>query len=180
MNSLTTLVASMWENGMTLPCYRSLDCSQIYRDQYWHNSLPLCIYGDPACPSSIHLQAPFSRQNLKPNPINCKAMSQTRVSVECLFNQEFGRRWMSKERKSIWTVRVINGCDGLEYWNFGFWGMVKIFLISVGVSYEGGIIFYVHFPILKCKISKFREILLAAPSFSIFTFSDLRYMQGFK
>ena len=52
----------------------------------WQSAL--CIYGDPAYPSSFHLQAPFSRQNLTPNPVNYnKAMSQTRVPVEWLFNE---------------------------------------------------------------------------------------------
>ena len=59
MNSLVILVAPM-----IVPCYTCLGCSQIYRDQYWHNNQPLCIYGDPAYPLSIHLQATFSRQNL--------------------------------------------------------------------------------------------------------------------
>ena len=88
MDSLVTLVAPMWVNGMIVPCHTSLGCSRIYRDQYWHNNQPLCIYGDPAYPSSFHLQAPFSRQNLTPNPVNYnKAMSQTRVPVEWLFNE---------------------------------------------------------------------------------------------
>ena len=36
------------------------------------------------------------------------------------------------------------------------------------------------YPILKWKISKIQKFLPAAPSFSMFTFSDLRWMQGFK
>ena len=73
---------------MIVPCHTSLGCSRIYRDQYWHNNQPLCIYGDPAYPSSFHLQAPFSRQNLTPNPVNYnEAMSQTRVPVESLFSE---------------------------------------------------------------------------------------------
>ena len=46
---------------------------------------PLCIYGDPAYPIRVHLQAPFF------NPITAnqkafnKSMSQVRVSVEWLF-----------------------------------------------------------------------------------------------
>ena len=41
-------------------------------------------------------------------------------------------------------------------------------------------LFSIHFLILKCKIQKFKNVLPAAPSFSIFTFSDLRKMQSFK
>ena len=40
----------------------SLGCSQIYRDQHWHNNQPLRIYGNPAYPLSIHLQAPDMSQ----------------------------------------------------------------------------------------------------------------------
>ena len=72
---------------MTVPCHTSLLCPRIYRDQYWHDNQPLWIYGDPAYRSWFHLQVPFSRQNLTPNPVNYnKAMSQTQVSVEWLFN----------------------------------------------------------------------------------------------
>ena len=88
MDSLVTLVAPMWVNGMIVPCHTSLGCSRIYRDQYWHNNQPLCIYGDPAYSSSFQLLASFSRQNLKPNPVNYnKAVSQIRVPVEWLFNE---------------------------------------------------------------------------------------------
>ena len=88
MDSLVNLVAPMWVNGMIVPCHTSLGCSRIYRDQYWHNNQPLCIYGDPAYSSSFHLLASFSRQNLTPNPVNYnKAVSQIRVPVEWLFNE---------------------------------------------------------------------------------------------
>ena len=61
----------------------------------------------------------------------------------------------------------------MEFRNFGFLREVKIFLMSVvGLSYEGvgegGYIylaevssFYVHFPILKCKILKIQSFLLS-------------------
>ena len=88
MDSMVTLVAPMWVNGMIVPCHTSLGCSRIYRDQYWHNNQPLCIYGDPAYPSSFHLQAPFSRKSLTPNPVNYnKTMSQTGVPIEWLSNE---------------------------------------------------------------------------------------------
>ena len=88
MDSLVTLVAPVQVNGMIVPCYTSLGYSQIYRDQYWHNNQPPCIYGDPAYPLSIHIQAPFSRQNLTPNSVNCNnAMSQNWDYVVWLFNE---------------------------------------------------------------------------------------------
>ena len=40
--------------------------------------------------------------------------------------------------------------------------------------------FYVHFPILKCKVLKIQKFLPVEPSFSIFPYSDLRYMQCFR
>ena len=65
----------------------------------------------------------------------------------------------------------------LEFWIFWFFGEVKIFLISEG---EGGIFIWgrsVHSPSILLKTQR---ILPVAPSFSIFTLSDWRYMQGFK
>ena len=54
----------------------------------WHNNQPLCIYGDPAYPLSVHLQTPYQGQNLTPNQKNYnKAMSQVRVTVEWLFGE---------------------------------------------------------------------------------------------
>lgn len=57
-----------------------------------HNAIsptgqPLCVYGDPAYPLRVHLQAPF-RQGVRFTPQMCaynKSMSEVRVSVEWLF-----------------------------------------------------------------------------------------------
>ena len=57
-----------------------------------HNAIsptgqPLCVYGDPAYPLWVHLQAPF-RQGVRFTPQMCahnKCMSEVRVSVEWLF-----------------------------------------------------------------------------------------------
>ena len=48
---------------------------------------PLCVYGDPAYPLRVHLQAPF-REGVRFTPQMCaynKSMSEVRVSVEWLF-----------------------------------------------------------------------------------------------
>ena len=47
---------------------------------------PMCIYGDPAYPQRVHLQAPFRNANLTPmmKEFNT-AMSSVRVTVEWLF-----------------------------------------------------------------------------------------------
>ena len=54
----------------------------------WYNNQSFCNYCDIAYTLSIHLQAPFSRQNLTPNQVKYnKAMNETWVSVEWLFNE---------------------------------------------------------------------------------------------
>ena len=52
----------------------------------WNGIEPLCIYGDPAYPLSVHLQAPYRAANIN-NHMNDynKAMSKVRVTVEWLF-----------------------------------------------------------------------------------------------
>ena len=52
----------------------------------WYNNTPLCIYGDPAYPLSVHLQAPFRGAALNQDEKDYnKAMSGVRVTVEWLF-----------------------------------------------------------------------------------------------
>ena len=51
---------------------------QQLQQHAWHNQQPLCIYGDPVYPLSVHLQSPFRGANLIP-------ISSLRVSVEWLF-----------------------------------------------------------------------------------------------
>ena len=50
------------------------------------NGQPLCLYGDPAYPLGVHLQAPFQGRVLTPEmQAYNKAMSAVRVSVEWMF-----------------------------------------------------------------------------------------------
>lgn len=74
---------------------------------------PLCVYGDPAYPMRVHLQAPFRNMVLTPQMVNFnKAMSSVRVSVEWLFG------------------------DIVEYFKFvDFKKNLKIGLSSVGKMY---------------------------------------------
>ena len=52
----------------------------------FHNRQPLCLYGDPAYPLGVHLQAPFKGNNLTPQmELYNKSMSEVRVAVEMLF-----------------------------------------------------------------------------------------------
>lgn len=52
----------------------------------FYNGDPLCLYGDPAYPLGVHLQAPFRNTNLTPQmALYNQAMSEVRVSVEWLF-----------------------------------------------------------------------------------------------
>jgi len=47
---------------------------------------PMCIYGDPAYPLMVHLQAPFRQGRLTPQmQAYNDAMSEVRISVEWLF-----------------------------------------------------------------------------------------------
>ena len=47
---------------------------------------PMCLYGDPAFPLRVHLQAPFRNVNLTPQMMAFnKCMSEVRVSVEWMF-----------------------------------------------------------------------------------------------
>ena len=47
---------------------------------------PLCVYGDPTYPLTVHLQTPFRNMILTPQMVIFnKAMSSVRVSVERLF-----------------------------------------------------------------------------------------------
>ncbi|XP_071963310.1 uncharacterized protein [Antedon mediterranea] len=49
------------------------------------NGDPLCIYGDPAYPLRVHLQAPFKGNLTQGQQDFNRSMSQARVSVEWLF-----------------------------------------------------------------------------------------------
>ena len=52
----------------------------------WYNGEPLCLYGDPAYPLGLHLQAPFRNIQLTPQMVLYnEAMSEVRVAVEWLF-----------------------------------------------------------------------------------------------
>ena len=58
---------------------------QKLQQHAWFNLQPLCVYGDPVYPISVHLQSPFRDTNLNDGQdwYN-KAMSSVRVSVERL------------------------------------------------------------------------------------------------
>ena len=57
-------------------------------EQHSFNSVgdPLCIYGDPAYPLRVHLQAPFKRGHITADEaaFNC-SMSKVRTAVEWVF-----------------------------------------------------------------------------------------------
>ena len=47
---------------------------------------PLCLYGDPAYPLGVHLQALFKGNNITPQmALYNKAMSEVRIAVKMLF-----------------------------------------------------------------------------------------------
>ena len=71
------------ESGMLA---KSRLLTSLQEHSFSPNGQPLCIYGDPAYPMRIHLQAPFKGARLTPiqQDFN-KAMSQVRISVEWVF-----------------------------------------------------------------------------------------------
>ena len=65
---------------------RLLDQLQLHA--YTPNGEPLCIYGDPAYPLRVHLQAPYQANRLTNLQKRYNtAMSNVRVSVEWLFKE---------------------------------------------------------------------------------------------
>ena len=59
---------------------------QLQQRSYDTNGRVLCIYGDPAYPLRLHLQAPFRNPVLtQPQKDFNKSMSQVRISVEWIF-----------------------------------------------------------------------------------------------
>ena len=51
-----------------------------------HNGTPLCLYGDPAYPLSVHLQGPYKDRQLTPGmKLFNKSMSSVRMTVEWMF-----------------------------------------------------------------------------------------------
>ena len=58
----------------------------LEQHSYSPDGNPLCIYGDPAYPLRVHLQAPFRDGIITPEMRNFNtSMSSVRVSVEWLF-----------------------------------------------------------------------------------------------
>ena len=81
---------------------------------------------------------------------------------------------MHRDTHSVPPVKVRGSVGILNF--LVFWGGQNIFDFRGG----GGIFIWgrsVHSPSILLKTQR---ILPVAPSFSIFTLSDLRYMQGFK
>lgn len=76
---------------------------------------PMCLYGDPAYPLRVHLQAPFRNVNPTPQMIAFnKCMSEVRVSVEWLFGDivnyfkfmDFGKIGLSSVGKQQKCTRL--------------------------------------------------------------------------
>ena len=69
--------------GMLADSHLYDDLSQFAFDSAGH---PMCLYGDPAYPLRLHLQAPFRNVALTPPMVNFNShMSAVRSSVEWLF-----------------------------------------------------------------------------------------------
>ena len=71
------------DSGMLIDSGLMVD---IERRAYSTNGQAMCIYGDPAYPLRVHLQAPYrGAQITEQMKLFNKSMSATRVSVEWLF-----------------------------------------------------------------------------------------------
>ena len=107
---------------------------------------PMCLYGDPAYPLRVHLQAPYRRENQTPEMAAFnKSMSTARVSVEWIFG------------------------DICNYFKFiDFKKNLKIGLSSVGKMYMVSALSGMHLPVYRETLplifsigpSYFRELLL--------------------
>ena len=77
------------------------------------NGNPMCVYGDPAYPHRVHLQAPFRHGQITPrmNEFN-RRMSATRVSVEWLFGDIINTfRFMDFKK----NLKIGMSCVGKAY-----------------------------------------------------------------
>ena len=82
--------------------------NQLQLHAYIPNGKPLCIYGDPANPLRVHLQAPYQGNRLT----NLRkgyntAMSNVRVSVEWLF-KEILTYFAFVDLKNVCSMRLTN------------------------------------------------------------------------
>lgn len=69
--------------GMLADSHLAQDLNQF---SYSPDGHPMCIYGDPAYPLRVHIQAPFRNAILTPQMQEYNAaMSSVRISVEWLF-----------------------------------------------------------------------------------------------
>ena len=90
---------------------RLLDQLQLHA--YTSNGEPLCIYGDPAYPLRVHLQAPYHGNRLT----NLKkryntAMSNVRVSVDlfcfCRLQKKKSKNSLECDWKNVCSMRLTN------------------------------------------------------------------------
>ena len=85
---------------------RLLDQHQLHA--YTPNEEPLCIYGDPAYPIRVHLQAPYRGNRLITLQKGYNtAMSNVRVSVEWLF-KEILTYFAFVDLKNVCSMRLTN------------------------------------------------------------------------
>ena len=82
----------------------------LERRVYSTNGQAMCVYGDPAYPLRIHLQAPYrGAQITEQMKLFNKSMSATRVSVEWLFG-DIITAISSDSRPPKFEMLDINNC----------------------------------------------------------------------
>ncbi|KAF7645629.1 hypothetical protein LDENG_00200910 [Lucifuga dentata] len=83
-----TLYHHKQEGNMMLGCLRTPTYYELWNSMPFLQvaKWPMCVYGDPAYPLRVHLQAPFRNVHLTPQMMAFnKNMSEVRVSVEWMF-----------------------------------------------------------------------------------------------
>ena len=89
---------------------------------------PMCIYGDPAYPLRLHLQAPFREMQLTPEMEEFnRSMSSVRIAVEWIFGDiinyvrflDFKKKlkdWFKSNRKIVYCWCTATKCFNMSLW----------------------------------------------------------------
>lgn len=86
--------------------------ADLERFAFSEEGQPMCIYGDPAYPLRVHLQAPFRGAVLTADMQDFnKSMSSIRVSVEWLFGYIVNRfKFMDFKKNLKWPSVLLEKC----------------------------------------------------------------------
>ena len=84
---------------------------------------PMCVYGDPAYPLRLHLQAPFREVQLTPEMVAYnKSMSRVRVAVEWIFGDIVNYfkfmdfKWPHSGWQDVYSCCYFKKCINMSLW----------------------------------------------------------------